>query len=83
MKNPTNPKNIWHADKPVVFLVNIDDIDAYYNISLNIRHAYNYQYKNLWLFIKQYLMLENTTRQLKLYSHRWTNLEWKLSWGYM
>ncbi len=46
------PGNVWQADKPVVFTVNIDDADAYYNISLNIRHAYNYQYKNLWLFIK-------------------------------
>jgi gliding motility-associated lipoprotein GldH len=46
------PGNVWKAEKPVVFTVNIDDANAYYDISLNIRHAYNYQYSNLWLFIR-------------------------------
>jgi gliding motility-associated lipoprotein GldH len=46
------PEKIWKQSQVVKFIVNIQDIKQAYNISINVRHGFNYKYKNIWLFIK-------------------------------
>ncbi|MBI2968319.1 MAG: gliding motility lipoprotein GldH [Bacteroidetes bacterium] len=43
--------NRWNYNKPVEFKVIIDEIQTGYNISVNVRHASGYPYRNLFLFI--------------------------------
>jgi gliding motility-associated lipoprotein GldH len=47
LKNST-----WPQNKPVSFTVNISDSLSEHNLYINTRHAGNYQYSNLFLFIR-------------------------------
>lgn len=40
----------WHRDDKAVFEVKIKDTLSHYNLYVNLRHAGNYYYKNLYLF---------------------------------
>jgi len=46
------PDNEWNINSTVKFRFSIDDITKTYNLIININHHKNYQYNNLWLFIK-------------------------------
>ncbi len=46
------PNHVWNEDSIVKFSVPISQDSISYNISINIRHGYRYQNKNLWLFVK-------------------------------
>jgi gliding motility-associated lipoprotein GldH len=41
----------WHSDQPVVLTASITDTSQSYNVYINIRHAGNYRFSNLYLFI--------------------------------
>lgn len=42
---------IWHADEMIEFAFESKDTVSVHNIYINIRHANNYPFSNLWLFI--------------------------------
>lgn len=46
------PNNVWNINQVVKFSVPIDNPKSLYNISINVRHGYTFQTKNLWMFIK-------------------------------
>jgi len=46
------PNERWHVDHPVQFSPEIVDTFAIYNIYVNIRNTSNYDYNNLFLFLK-------------------------------
>lgn len=48
---PQIENNTWYYDKPLNFEVDITDTTQRYNVYINIRHAHNYPYANLWVKI--------------------------------
>lgn len=46
------PNNIWDNKKKLLFTFEIDDTLTMHNVYIHIRHSSEYQYKNLWLFVK-------------------------------
>lgn len=42
----------WNKSKIVVFNVNIEDINSYYNVDITINHNKRYESANLWLFTR-------------------------------
>ena len=61
--------NQWDLNKPLVFLVDIQDTGAWYNIYLNVRNAGFYGFSNLFLFINTRLpggMLQRDTVECTL-----------------
>jgi len=51
-ENAPIPSDNWNMSQAVVFSAQINDIDNFYNLKINIKHGNNYAYNNLWLFIK-------------------------------
>ncbi len=45
-------KGNWHKDSTVVFNIPVTDTLQNHNLYINIRNDINYQYSNLWLFVK-------------------------------
>lgn len=51
-QNSAVANRTWEQRKPVVFNVQVQDTISSHNLYLNIRNAGNYQYSNLFLFVK-------------------------------
>jgi gliding motility-associated lipoprotein GldH len=51
-ENKPIEENIWKANEPVKFEVDIEDSLSAYNFYMNIRHAEAYAFSNLFVFIK-------------------------------
>ena len=49
--NTDLPEMTWDAKNKITFEVNIDDTTAYHNLYVNVRHASQYPYANLFVFI--------------------------------
>jgi len=47
----TIPEDGWSKDSMASFKVNIDDVDSYYKIYINIRNKSDYPNSNIWLFL--------------------------------
>ena len=45
------PELEWHKDSLIVFKIPVTDTIQHYNLYLNIRNDYTYNYSNLWLFL--------------------------------
>ncbi len=47
----TIPEGGWSKDSMASFRVNIDDVNTYYDIFINVRNKSDYPNSNIWLFI--------------------------------
>ena len=45
---------VWYSSKPLSFEFEISDTSALHDIYVNVRHANQYPYSNLWLFINSW-----------------------------
>ena len=45
---------VWNSAKPLNFEFEVSDTSALHNIYVNVRHANQYPYNNLWLFINSW-----------------------------
>ncbi len=45
---------VWNSSKPLNFEFEITDTAALHDIYINVRHANQYPYSNLWLFINSW-----------------------------
>ena len=45
---------VWNSSKPLSFEFEVSDTSALHDIYVNVRHANQYQYSNLWLFINSW-----------------------------
>jgi len=45
---------VWNSAKPLSFEFEISDTTALHDIYVNVRHANQYPYSNLWLFINSW-----------------------------
>jgi gliding motility-associated lipoprotein GldH len=50
-ENKSIPGGVWNRDDRIVFMVNVTDTAAAYDLFLNIRNSGDYPYSNLYLFI--------------------------------
>lgn len=50
-KNTRLDDNNWDYNKPLSFLVQLEDTSRYYNMYLNVRNAGFYKFSNLFLFV--------------------------------
>ncbi len=44
----------WNMSKPISFEFEVNDTASLHNVYINIRHANQYPYSNLWLFINSW-----------------------------
>ena len=44
----------WSSSKPLNFEFEVSDTTALHDIYINVRHANQYPYSNLWLFINSW-----------------------------
>ncbi|MCS6934303.1 MAG: gliding motility lipoprotein GldH [Chitinophagales bacterium] len=42
----------WTYDAPKVFSVNITDTSSRYNIYINLRHSFHYEWRNMWVNVE-------------------------------
>ena len=47
----TLPLSGWNADSALVFNVEMSDTAGLYDVIVDVRHAVNYPYQNMWLFV--------------------------------
>lgn len=50
-KNVTIPESGWKAENKISFDVEVKDTKTYYDVFLNVRHADEYPYSNLFVFL--------------------------------
>lgn len=53
------PNREWHYDFRPEVLLRVDDIEQPYKLWINLRHAQNYRYSNLYLLLQQQAIWEN------------------------
>lgn len=42
----------WHSDNVCRFAADVSDTSLNYNVFVNLRHAEDYPYQNIWLFVE-------------------------------
>ncbi|MBN2662076.1 MAG: gliding motility lipoprotein GldH [Bacteroidales bacterium] len=75
-ENAPIPQEAWNVTQAVVFSAQINDINKFYNLKINISHKNNYEYNNLWLFIKTTspsgkMQIDTMNCILTDYNHYW------------
>ena len=51
-ENKSIEKSVWNSKDKAIFTVLITDILSSYDFSINLRNSGNYQYSNIYLFLK-------------------------------
>jgi gliding motility-associated lipoprotein GldH len=51
-KNLDIENESWNYSQPQIFKVNIEDTASRYNIYVNIRHSFHFEWRNLWVNIE-------------------------------
>ncbi len=70
------PETGWHKNNVVKFSPEISDTTSLYNIAIKLKHQNNYQYSNLWLFVKlttpnQNILIDTVNFLLTTHDHFW------------
>lgn len=76
-ENVSLPQTGWDMNEAVVFNTQIDDMQSFYNLKININYGTNYAYNNLWLFIKttspsNKMQIDTINCFFTDYEHNWT-----------